>query len=785
MNIVPRLLFLLIFTIPAAIFGDILITQKPLSLYATYDTLRVAWQNTGRVCALRYGDEFGVYPLQLSKTGTSQIAFVPDDESMRPGIYHGIITDGLDSSFEFDLYIQADQFGMPGSNGINPAQNETLRSINELYPVFNWLAPDPGAPFYHVLLMDEEMFITAHDWQLHNVSVIFQAIVARTQIPYLAQDPSGYFNTANAPLLENGKTYQWMILNNYRNDPAFTSTVYGNPFQFTVNVPSLDAGLTRPLLRSPVDSATVSGPLVFTWSPAAGAPSFTYTVYLYQPMPFIDGTGECLAWKGTTSDTSLLFLNTKSLKKCCYKWKVVASYANQRIAGVPERFYYSQTARDVIFYTKSAIDSTPVPRVNITQDGALPMVTNDQGMAFSQYAVDETWSLHLYRPDFRPADDWLEITSGATSLVYTMYLTPQRSSFQGTVLDSATQRPLSGVKVYAISVGNYSETSSLYNGTYKVPVDSGFWRLFFEKDGYEPRSILSQTIDFNRNIVLPTVSMMEKSGEVFVQVQDDMGRLISGASVRAFRLDNMDTTARNNGTTNASGLYSFSAWAGTWTIFADKAGYLRDSVTIAVAVDDMVPAVLTLSPMPGQFFGYIMDADSQAIAGAQIKYYPAGEPYYADSSLAALDGSYTISVPGDTYQVRASKPGYITQSRTIVIASGQLKRSDFYLSPDVVIIKEALSAPENAGMYTRDAFTMYAQDNLFDNYLSIRLTVFRPEVIDLSVFDMAGAKTQTIAVHLFDRGIYNIKYRKNSTPGVFCVRAQSKTSCVVGKSLGF
>jgi hypothetical protein len=441
-------------------------------------------------------------------------------------------------------------------------------------------------------------------------------------------------------------------------------------------------------------------------------------------------------------------------------------------------------AREVVVYTKSVIDSTPVPRVNITQGEALPLITNDQGMTLNQYAVDESLQLHFFRPDFQLKDTLLVVPAGATPLTFAVYLTPRRSTLQGIVVDTATGWPLSGADIYAISTGDYSRMLSLDNGTYKIPVDSGAWRLFYMKNGYQSKSLPPQLIDFDQHIILPTIYMVLNSGQMVIQVRDDMGQAIFGASVRAFCLDGVDTIARKTGVTDFYGGFVFTAQPGAWTVYATKPGYMSDSVTRTVVPDSITEIWMTLVPLPGQMYGHIMDPDSQAIAGARIKIIPVSRPYMSDSCLSAGDGSYTISAPADTYRVQVSKQGYVMQALDIQLSSGQVRRNDFVLSPDVTIIKELLVLPGNAGTNTHDAFIIYTQDSPFGDCIFIRLIVVRPEVIDLAVCDMNGRKVGTVAGRLFERGMYTIKYPKRGIEGIYCIQARSKTNCVVIKILG-
>lgn len=105
--------------------------------------------------------------------------------------------------------------------------------ITQLTPTFSWEA-NPGVPYYHVILSDEPLKIdTAGGMNISGLSIIWQAITTQTQMVYGAPDPSGTI-TASPPPLSPGQSYSWVVLNNYGNHPAYTSTKYGLPKTFTI-----------------------------------------------------------------------------------------------------------------------------------------------------------------------------------------------------------------------------------------------------------------------------------------------------------------------------------------------------------------------------------------------------------------------------------------------------------------------------------------------------------------------------------------------------------------------
>ncbi|MDD5673323.1 MAG: hypothetical protein PHC61_04115, partial [Chitinivibrionales bacterium] len=116
-----------------------------------------------------------------------------------------------------------------------PQPKAPTGSISSLTPTFQW-DPNPGVPYYHVILSDQEIKLDSSAdgaTSISGLSVIWQAITPNTQIIYGAPDPSGTI-TASPPPLSPGQTYSWVVLNNYGNAPAYTSTKFGLPKSFSV-----------------------------------------------------------------------------------------------------------------------------------------------------------------------------------------------------------------------------------------------------------------------------------------------------------------------------------------------------------------------------------------------------------------------------------------------------------------------------------------------------------------------------------------------------------------------
>ena len=109
-----------------------------------------------------------------------------------------------------------------------------------------------------------------------GANIIWQAITPNTSIPYGIPDPSGFFAEMQPPPLVPGVRYNWIVLNNYGNNPALTSSVTSGPAGFSVDVP---LPFDPPTNLVPEPGASVAGQTItFSWTPVQEAT--LYHIYI-------------------------------------------------------------------------------------------------------------------------------------------------------------------------------------------------------------------------------------------------------------------------------------------------------------------------------------------------------------------------------------------------------------------------------------------------------------------------------------------------------------------------
>jgi hypothetical protein len=219
------------------------------------------------------------------------IAFRPDDQQdMGPGVYYAVIGfprgDTLVSN-QFPLLIE------------NPSGVEVIGPVGEisaLTPTFSWKS-NAGVPYYHIILSDDEIKVDkAADGSidLAGVSIVWQAITSNNQIVYGAPDPSRTI-TADPPPLSPGQKYTCVVLNNYGNRMAYSSTKFDIPGNFTVT----GLPLKKPVCVYPKNvSLNSTNNKVVTFKLAnLDAKANTYKIYAYSLQSYEGISAQVIVWQ--------------------------------------------------------------------------------------------------------------------------------------------------------------------------------------------------------------------------------------------------------------------------------------------------------------------------------------------------------------------------------------------------------------------------------------------------------------------------------------------------------
>ncbi|MBN2011613.1 carboxypeptidase regulatory-like domain-containing protein [candidate division KSB1 bacterium] len=600
------------------------------------------------------------YPMSVSASkmlvnNAGEMQFMSDN--LATGVYYCIITSGADHSAEFVVIREPNT--SPRMTSPRTANGEP--GIDTNTPNFQWESVT-GVPFYHLVLSDQPFTVEKDEFgnlQATGANVIWQAITSETSIQYGTPDPSGFFTYTEPPPLVKGVIYNWVVVNNFANNPAASSSVTSGPVRFSVDVsPPFEA----PENVAPAQGAFEDGNITFIWSEVEGAS--LYHIYLSR-FEEVKGSDALVSlWDGVTSN-NLFDLSAGVLQQeGKYYWKVLAQDESGNGAmGDTTSFYYSTRSALVHFYSKD-IQGTNLPRSMLTLEslthGTNPMSipTDDTGW------LERSLPLGTYR--VTGAKDGFQDTTIVFSLTVEnelktviVPLTPSPSSVYGSTKNSGGS-PLGFVVVNAVSQssGLIKEVTSDLNGNFSIGLPPDTWILSASKSGYKSSSArtlyLGPSIDLNLDLsgnggpFVLTKNMYTLNGTIATPE----GEPIMSSTVTATSGDEQEVTI-----TDDKGQYLLSLGVGGWSIEATKAGYVSPQPQSANIIDHNVTLDITLTPKANIVSGTVFSMDVP-LANATVNAIPnSGSTILATTNAY---GQFTLSLGRGTFQIVPSKTGYIS-----------------------------------------------------------------------------------------------------------------------------
>jgi hypothetical protein len=542
------------------------------------------------------------------------IEFRPKDQvGMDAGVFYYMIgfktsIMGHDTTFysnELQMIVESPNATTP----IGPTGN-----ITQLTPTFSWQT-NPGVPYYHVILSDEPIKIdTTGGLNIQGLSIIWQAITPNTQIVYGAPDPSGTI-TASPPPLSPTQTYSWVVLNNYGNQPAYTSTKVGLPQTFTI----LGTPLAKPVLISPRQDTLNyqnDSTITFKWTDL-DAKANTYQVYIYMSYSSGGTQAKLVVWQNEVTagqfagsngvldahDTGHVTINARSvLTNNSYSWKVFAVDSKG-----------ASTASDTAGF-----------KYNAPAMGTMSLHTMERIITTTQ--------------------------TGAGSVLDTIVTRVPLVKMQVEVLSGSQEAPL---LFYTDTAGNLSRERPA--GTYRVTAI---------KDGFES-FVKTITLDSGKTDD-ETFFLSRPSATMFGKVNDQAGVGINAATVVGVSERN-DTVVSH---TDALGSYSVNCYAADWVLYAQKTGYVTSlplRVSVAAGESKSMSAIV-LAALPFTLSGVVKNGTNDALLGADVQIILNGQ-VIAENPSTSQAGTFSFSVNPGTYTLYATKTGFTTYTKTINVSS--------------------------------------------------------------------------------------------------------------------
>ncbi|MDB5050292.1 MAG: Carboxypeptidase regulatory-like protein [Fibrobacteres bacterium] len=569
---------------------------------------------------------------------------------LRFGINYCILTDGTQSSPEFIIIIESGNAPVLTS----PAN---AASIKDLTPTFSWTG---DAPFYAVLVSDEP-FKIGDDGTVTGVSAIWQVITPFSTVRYGDPDPSG-FNTVPAPPLISGKTYNWLVLNNYGNNSASTSKVAPVPASF---VYSPAAPLPATVLLEPKDKDTIPGTdrILFRWTQVDGAVSYKIEVLEEN---LVDGSQADIAlWKASSTGGQIILDNaTGLLRRYNYKWRVY-SIGNNGSASLSEKrsFFFAVNVGEIALTVKNqAGQKVAYAPVKLNRLGGASSAvfqggsTDNDGLLSIKNAPLGSYEARIENLDgYLPKIDTIaHASTGVTSKTIT--LGPVPGKILGKVGSAATGTGLLNAKVTVTgSDGSQWTVATNSQGNYSLGVPLGNWQVRAQADGYGASIAVSASLNGTNASKTADFSLAPNKFTLSGTVQNSFTRQgIFGAVVTLTQ--GGETRSIN---TDGNGSFSFSVPGGAVSLRVSSAGFASpEPQTVSVEGDKSVN--LALDPNASILSGRTRDASGTALANAMVLATPKAGP--VRSIISDGLGSFEISLPAGDWILSGSAKGYSSAS---------------------------------------------------------------------------------------------------------------------------
>ncbi|MBD3392859.1 MAG: hypothetical protein GF418_12205 [Chitinivibrionales bacterium] len=569
---------------------------------------------------------------------------------------------------------------------------DAREELEDLTPTFEW-EKNPGVPYYHIIVSDEEIAADLDEETVNGLSIIWQAITSNTQITYGAPDPSGTL-TADPPPLSPGMDYSWVVLNNYGNHPATTSKRFGLPRSFSI----AGTPMQQPRNVYPSNDDTLwvdtEPTFNFTWTNLDKEHANTYKIYVYVAADFEGVDAQVIEWETEVTagqfegDTAEVEVDAASLfTSNFYRWRVIAvSDEGAGATGEMTGFRYAGVPTGVMkLYTREQIDlgdtiiekavSAAEIEMEVLEGSLEPpplFYTGNDGRLIRSRPAG-SYRVTASKDGFLPRTRTITIAEDDT--VETMfYLERPAATIYGKVVDG-DGRAIDLATVTGVSdLGDTTVAESDVQGNFVLNCEEADWQVRATKPGYasslpgEVSVLDGQSVDFG------SIALNANPYTLSGSVKNQEGKSIIGVNIRLL-VDGVEIGEVPS--TPQDGSYSFAVEAGTYTLVAAKTGFA--TVTATLDVLSSVQRTITMTSgaalVRGKVFG-------ETWSGSQRVYAPITDATVTliDTSMSPPDsitavsddvyGDFEISVPADKrYLMYSSADGYIAGMRAAPIVT--------------------------------------------------------------------------------------------------------------------
>ena len=311
----------------------------------------------------------------------------------------------------------------------------------------------------------------------------------------------------------------------------------------------------------------------------------------------------------------------------------------------------------------------------------------DGSYFFTSPFVPGEYTIQASLAHYQTGSQTTTVVSDTTSTV-NISLAPNSGIIAGTVTDSITAYPLSGVAITILQSGSIiTTTATAPNGTYAVSLLPGTYDVRAELANYTQQTISSitvasdttQTVNFSLAAIPGAISGIVSNATV------------GGATVEA--LQGLVVVAST--TTDPSGNYTLSSIPpGVYSVraYVLNSGVAAYPSPVTVAANTTTPDInISLPAGPGTVMGYVRNASHAAIASVTVFALQGGNNVFSTTTNSS--GYYEMDVlPAGTYTIEAQKVGFETSSESTDVTASSVTEVDFTLGSSPGTISGTVSS---------------------------------------------------------------------------------------------
>ena len=333
------------------------------------------------------------------------------------------------------------------------------------------------------------------------------------------------------------------------------------------------------------------------------------------------------------------------------------------------------------------LEDKPIANAWVVINGSAPAYTDSSGRFTVNVPVTETGgqtiqvaisvAKHGYMA--RLIEDRF-IRTDAPTEIGEIYLVPapNSSSLKGRVVDKTTGRGVPNAEVIffgdlTLRVRTAADGSFLLSGitpssgTFPVQVrHPDFLTIFDLQTGRNYQSVTVRSGDENVNIVTLELYPLGTPALIAGQVVNaETLEPIAGATV---------TLGGKQATTDAEGKFSIpNAPTGQQTLRVEHPSFLTFSESLLVNGDPLTVFLFPPGSLPSPPFtisGKVMLQGETNHSGVRVEARRKEDGTVVDVAITNIEGNYALWVPPGTYLVRASKEGFISDEREVIVRKG-------------------------------------------------------------------------------------------------------------------